>query len=64
MAIEGGQVEYGDGQFQLDNFCYKPITGKGCLVTSPLEYWKANLTAIKEDNDTKRTAQCIPPPNT
>jgi len=25
--------------FYLDDFCYKPITGEGCLVEGPLQYF-------------------------
>jgi hypothetical protein len=46
----------------LIDFCYQP-TGIGCIVTSPLQYWSSNLTALREDPDPKETAQCIPPPD-
>lgn len=46
--------------FSLDDFCYKPIAGEDCLVTSPMEYWKNNLTSLMETEDVKVTAQCIP----
>ena len=46
--------------FSLDDFCYKPISGKGCLVTSPMEYFQDNLTTLLETEDVKVTSQCIP----
>jgi hypothetical protein len=49
--------------FTLDDFCYKPITGEGCLIESAMQYWKSNLTALNEDPNVKVTAQCIPPPD-
>lgn len=32
----------------LDDICYKPIAGKGCLVESPLDYFRNNITAIQQ----------------
>jgi len=29
-------------------------------VTSPMQYWKLNLTAMLEDDNVKDTAKCIP----
>jgi len=56
--IEGAQVLYEDKMYTLDNYCYKPINGKGCLVTSPMAYWKMNITKLEEDPDIKHTTQC------
>ena len=42
--------------FSLDDFCYKPISGEACLVTSPMEYWKNNLTSLLETDNVKVTA--------
>jgi len=49
----------------LDDFCYKPITGKGCIVTSPMQYWRDDLKAIQASTeaDIKRKAQCIADPD-
>ena len=47
--------------YKLDDFCYKPISGEGCLVTSPLEYWQDDLNKLMADVDPKITAECIPP---
>lgn len=48
-------------QYVVDDFCYKPITGKGYIVTSPMQYWRSNITALQADKDVKVTAQCIAP---
>ena len=48
--------------FTLDDFCYKPITGEGCIVESPMQYFKSNLDLMLASNP-KEVAQCIPPPN-
>ena len=45
--------------FSITDFCYKPITGKSCLVTSPMEYWLMNLTDMWSDVNIKETAQCV-----
>jgi hypothetical protein len=29
--------------FKLDDFCYKPISGEGCIVESPMQYWQNNI---------------------
>ena len=47
--------------YSLNDFCYKPISGQGCLVTSPMEYWQDNLDTLLADPDPKYTSQCIPP---
>lgn len=50
--------------FTLDDFCYKPITGEGCIVESPMQYFKSNLTYLNEPTtNPKQIAQCIPPPD-
>lgn len=42
----------------LEDFCYKPIKGKGCLVTSPFQYWLGNVTLLQTDPDIKLTTAC------
>ena len=49
-------MTYKGQKYTSDKFCYKPIFGKGCLVTSPMEYWQMNLTALRADKDVKVTA--------
>jgi len=61
-AIEKGKAEVNGQEFGLDDFCYKPISGEGCLVESPMQYWKNNKAAMDASNP-KETAQCIPPPD-
>lgn len=56
--IENAELLFEDKVYTLDYFCYKPITGKGCFVSSPMDYWKMNLTAMQEDTNIKYTAQC------
>lgn len=50
--------------FTMDDFCYKPISGEGCLVESPMQYFKANLDTLNDPSvDPKIVAQCIPDPD-
>lgn len=48
MAIVGGEATLNGMTFTLDDFCYKPITGEGCIVESPMQYFKSNLTLLNE----------------
>jgi Niemann-Pick C1 protein len=56
--IESKEVRYDDSLYTVDNYCYKPIHGKGCYISSPMDYWKMNVTAMLADPDIKATAQC------
>lgn len=48
-------------EYTLDDFCYKPISGEGCLAESPMQYFKMNLTYLNEPTtNVKAVAQCIP----
>lgn len=58
MSIEDGEAVVNGANYKVDDFCYKPITGKGCIVTSPMEYWRANLTRLQR-SDVKLASQCI-----
>ena len=45
----------------MDDFCYKPISGEGCLAESPMQYFKMDLATLNDpDTDPKTVAQCIP----
>lgn len=60
-AMESDNLEYKGQHFNITDLCFKPITGKGCLVTSPMEFWLMNLTDMWVDEDYKETARCIRP---
>lgn len=63
MAIEQTIVPVDNGvNMTHSDFCYKPITGQGCIVTSPMQYWKSDYNSLMNDKDVKETSQCIPPP--
>lgn len=61
-AIEGGETTVSGRTYKVDDFCYKPITGKGCIVTGPMQYWRSDLDKLLASN-VKETAQCIAPPD-
>mmetsp|Transcript_30122 Transcript_30122/g.29400 ORF Transcript_30122/g.29400 Transcript_30122/m.29400 type:complete len:168 (-) Transcript_30122:285-788(-) len=46
-AIKSAQIENNNFIYTLDDFCYKPISGEGCLVTSPLEYYQDDLEKVE-----------------
>jgi len=63
-AIENDKSTVNDMEFTLDDFCYKPISGEGCLAESPMQYFHMNLDELNDPAvDVKELAQCIPPPN-
>lgn len=48
----------GNVSLSLEDFCYRPIKGKGCLVTSPFQYWRGDLSLLEKDPDIKLTTAC------
>lgn len=63
-SIEDGYAESNDLEFSVHDLCYKPISGQDCIVESPMQYFKMNITYLNEDTtDPKVVAQCIPPPD-
>jgi Niemann-Pick C1 protein len=63
MAIATATYNFNNVTIQHSDFCFKPISGKGCLVTSVMQYWQTNLTRLENDPDIKETSKCIPPDN-
>jgi hypothetical protein len=59
-AIEEGVAKVDGNQYTFEDFCFRPITGEGCLVTSPMDFWKMDQLKMMNDKDVKFTAQCIP----
>lgn len=57
--MEGKVLMYDDKMYTVDDYCYKPVRGKGCFISSPMDYWKMNITKMLDDPDIKVTAQCI-----
>lgn len=59
-AIEQGRAEFDGHEYGLEDFCFRPITGEGCMITSPMGFWKMDYDQMVKDEDVKFTAQCIP----
>ena len=56
--MEDAELLFENRVYTVDYFCYKPVTGKGCFISSPMDYWKMNITKLEDDPDIKYTAQC------
>lgn len=59
MAIENASTTFQGISYTVDDFCYKPISNEGCIITSPLDYWKKNKTLIMETDDLQKTLLCF-----
>jgi Niemann-Pick C1 protein len=57
--IENKTITFMNQTYSIKDFCYKPIQEEGCLITSPMDFWKMNLTKMREDKDIKETAKCL-----
>ena len=64
-AIQYDTASKGGLDFTLDNFCYKPISGEGCIVESPMQYFHDSYTILHDtyptDEDVKILATCVTP---
>ena len=57
--IENSEIYYAYKNWKINDFCYKPIKEKGCLIKSPYNLWKANKTLFENDNNIKNTVKCL-----
>ncbi|RHY26746.1 hypothetical protein DYB32_007332 [Aphanomyces invadans] len=53
--IENAVVNVDGRNITLDDLCFRPIPGKGCLVESPMQYWRNNVSLLATDPDIKLT---------
>ena len=64
-AIQNDTSTLGKTDWTLDNFCYKPISGEGCIVESAMQYFHDNYTILTElypsDEDVKTLSTCLTP---
>jgi hypothetical protein len=46
----------------LDDICFKPVFGKGCLIETPADYFRSNATVVESlDNAMIQYAMdCVP----
>ena len=53
--------------FNLNDFCYKPISGEGCIVESPMQYFHDDLDTLGHytngdgEHSIKVLATCVTP---
>ncbi|MGL4948644.1 MAG: hypothetical protein ACRC42_04710 [Mycoplasma sp.] len=53
------QIQFMGENMTVFDLCYKPIAGKGCMMTSPTNFWKDDLETMWNDTDIKETAKCL-----
>lgn len=51
-AMQTNESHLNNLNFTLDNFCYKPISGEGCLVESAMQYFHDDLDILGDYNNT------------
>ncbi|OQR99171.1 Resistance-Nodulation-Cell Division (RND) Superfamily [Thraustotheca clavata] len=56
--IEMTNATLGNSSISLNDLCFHPISGKGCLVESPLQYWRNDIKILHTDPDIKLTIAC------
>ncbi|OQR96681.1 Resistance-Nodulation-Cell Division (RND) Superfamily [Achlya hypogyna] len=56
--IETASATLGNETISLGDLCFRPIPGKGCLVESPLQYWRGDASLLQTDPDIKLTIAC------
>ena len=57
--ISTSKIEFNNKNWTINDLCYKPISEKGCLILSPMNLWKNNLTSLKNTKNIKEIANCI-----
>lgn len=57
--LESATVTFQDKEYTVNDLCFKAIEGRGCMTTSPMEFWKMNIEEMRKDKDIKSTAQCL-----
>ena len=46
-------------KYSIKDICYRPIKDSSCIITSPMDFWKMNITTMINDTDIKFTAKCL-----
>lgn len=49
--IQAIQVTVNGTEITMDDLCFKPIPGEGCLILSVTEYWQNNMTNLMATQD-------------
>ena len=56
--IQNHTIIYDGEVVSLDDLCYKPIQGKGCIIESAGQYWLMNRTYLSNDPEPAFTVSC------
>ena len=57
--IEEGSISLLGKNYTINDFCYKPVSDQGCIISSPMDFWKMNLNEMINDQNVKETAKCL-----
>jgi Niemann-Pick C1 protein len=56
--INNKVIEESGKNITLDDLCFKPVSGKGCLSPSPMDIWLQDPALLDEDKDLQHTTLC------
>lgn len=59
QRIEASSINFQGEKYTVNDLCFKPIENKGCMTTSPMDFWAMNLDKMKNDKEIKQTAKCL-----
>lgn len=59
QKITSANIEFLNTKWSIDDLCYKPVSGKGCMITSPTNFWKEDYEKFKEEKDLKIVSKCL-----
>ena len=51
--ITSAKISFLNREWGIDDLCYKPVSGKGCMITSPTNFWKEDYEKFKQEEDLK-----------
>ena len=54
IKIESSKISLLGKNYTVNDFCYKPVSDQGCLITSPMDFWKMNLQEMINDTNIKK----------
>ena len=57
--ITSAKIEFVNREWGIDDLCYKPVSGKGCMITSPTNFWKEDYDKFLNETDLKTVSKCL-----
>ena len=57
--VTSSKFDFLNTQWSIDDLCYKPVSGRGCMITSPTNFWKEDYEKFKEEKDLKIVSKCL-----